>query len=156
MRKAWLVCIMFLFLGSSCFASGLAIGNRGLNSNNRLSIDQQAISGQNIESACTDQVKRTRGDNLVGLNCKLLNSDLIVNFMISNQGLVELQNDKEAQANLNELSAQIKKNTCLNPKTFSNGIINRVKYNYVDQHLATIFSFDVTKADCGMRAFRHN
>ena len=50
----------------------------------------------------------------------------------------------------------MKKNTCLNTKAFSSGTINRIIYSYTDPTMRPIFTFEVTKSDCGARAFRSN
>ena len=153
-RNAAVTALLLSLTGFSlCHGAGMTIGKAP---GERISVNGRALFNQDIEGQCTRQVRSTRGDTLAGLNCKLQNTVLHVFFLISDAGIRELESDKEAAANLEILAAEMKKNTCMNPKTFSNGQINKVIYNYVDSNMDTVFSFDVSKSDCAMRAFRHN
>lgn len=137
------------FFASTCLA-GMTIGS----GNNRL--ETKNLFKVDIVDSCTKHVQRTISDTVRGLGCSLEGSSLNINYLLSAQGVLELQNDKAVEENLSILAAELKKNTCLHPETFSNGNINRVKYVYVGPDRSVMFSMDVTKSDCAIKSFRNN
>ena len=150
-----IICIiMFTLLGMSlCQGAGMTIG--GSNSS-RTVINGRQLLQQDLEQQCTRQVRSTKTDTLSGIGCKLTNAAMTVTFMLNEEGIRELSDDRQAAENLEILAAEMKKNTCLNTKAFSSGTINRIIYSYTDPTMRPIFTFEVTKSDCGARAFRSN
>lgn len=135
--------IAYSIFGISVTNAQLVIGN-----NNRSNFNANSLSNHNLEANCTNAVSKVTNESMTGLYCRLNNGTLNVYLALSDEALLEISKDKNAQYNLQQLRSTFVNNSCKRDSYLVSGSVNSVQIHLVDKFRKGLIDYEIKRSDC--------